>query len=279
MKTKKILLVFSVVILCFTGSCDVADEINIFTDEDEVQLGAQLDQEIKANPAEYPIFRGNPSIKQYIDTRIFRHILNSPEIKKRDIYNYTIEIIDQDSILNAFATPGGYVYVYTGLIRYLDSEAALAGVIAHEIAHAERRHATRRMTEQYGISFLLSIALGQNPSEIASIAANLFAGLALLANSRSDEDESDEYSIKYLNSTRYYPGSVKFFFEKMRDEGLIEGGSSSIEIFLSTHPDPIDRINTANERLQDQGTEIKTWKATGDGIYREEYRTNILNKF
>lgn len=135
------------------------------------------------------------------------------------------------------------------------------------------------MTKQYGISYLLSIVLGENPSEIAAIAANLLTGLTLLANSRADEDQSDEYSIKYLISTRYYPGAVKFFFEEMRDDGLVSEGSSSIETFLSTHPDPIDRINTANERLQQQGIEIKTWQTTGDGMYKQEYRTNILNKF
>ena len=83
-----------------------------------------------------------------------------------------IEIINNPDVLNAFAIPGGYIYLYTGLLLYLDSEAALAGVIAHEIAHVEERHSTQRLTKYYGISILLGIALGENPSTIAEIATN-----------------------------------------------------------------------------------------------------------
>ncbi len=170
------------------------------------------------------------------------------------------------------------MYVYSGLIKYLDSEAALAGVIGHEIGHAERRHATQKMTSIYGFQMLASFALGQNPSQIAEIAANLFTGLAILTNSRANEEESDEYSIKYLSSTRFYPGSVKFFFEKMRDDGKVASKGGGIGTFLSTHPDPIARITSTEQRLLTSGMEIKNYKATGKGIFRDEYRKNILAK-
>ncbi|MEJ5352510.1 MAG: M48 family metalloprotease [Melioribacteraceae bacterium] len=263
------------VAIIFISACSTG--INFFTDSDEVQLGKQFDSEIRKNTKEYPIY-DNQEVKEYIDKNIFREILKSPEIKKRDVYNYQIEIIDNDSTLNAFALPGGYIYLYTGLLKYLDSEAALAGVIGHEIAHVERRHATQRITASYGISIILSIALGQNPSQLAELAANLFSGLALLANSRANEDESDEYSIKYLSSTRFYPGAVKFFFEKLRDDGLVSKSSSKIATFLSTHPDPIDRINTTENRLKAMGITILNYKSEGENIFKDAYRKNILNK-
>lgn len=274
MKKKKIflwLIGITFLIACSSG-------INLFTDSDEVNLGKQFDAEVRKNTKEYPIYSGNLEVKEYIDKKIFREILKSPEIRKRDVYNYQIELIQNDSILNAFAVPGGYVYLYTGLLKYLDSEAALAGVIGHEIAHVERRHATQRITAAYGISIVLSIALGENPSQLAELAANLFSGLALLANSRANEDESDEFSIKYLKSTRFYPGAVKFFFEKLRDDGLVSKSSSNIATFLSTHPDPIDRINTTEKRLLDMGINILNYKSEGEGIFREEYKKNILSK-
>src|SRR3989339_869067 len=149
--------------------------------------------------------------------KIFQPILQSPDVLYKNVFKYNLEIIKNDTILNAFAVPGGPVYVSTGLLKYLDSEAALAGVLGHEIAHAERRHATNRMTKQMGIQMLTQLVLGQNPSQTAMIASNLFVGLAFLANSRADEDEADRYSIDYLKDTRFYPGSVKFFFEEMRD--------------------------------------------------------------
>jgi len=270
-RIKSLLIVLVIFAACSTG-------INLYTDRDEVSLGMQFDKEIRSNTKEYPIYKGDPSVKEYIDKNIFQEILNSPDIKKKSIYNYQMEIIQNDTVLNAFAVPGGYVYLYTGLLSYLDSEAALAGVIGHEIAHVERRHATQRITAAYGIQMVLSVALGSNPAQIAELAANLFAGLALLANSRSDEDESDQYSINYLKSTRFYPGSVKFFFEKMREDGKVSSGSSGLATFLSTHPDPVARIGSTEKRLRESGIEIKNYKSSGDGIFREEYIKNVRDK-
>lgn len=276
---RKLIYVFGLLFMTITiNSCDPeTGALNIFSDSDDVQLGIQVQGEIANNPAEYPIFKGDPSIKNYIKTRIFDHILASPKVAKKNVFKYSIEIVDQN-IYNAFALPGGPIYVYSGLLKYLDSEAALAGIIAHEIAHAERRHATNRLTKYYGVSILLSIILGDKPSELAEIAVNLFVGLAFLANSRADEDEADDYSVKYLTDTRYYPGGVKFFFEKMRDDGLISSQSSSIATFLSTHPDPIQRIAVADQRMQSLGYLVKTYQSTDSDIYRQEYLLNIKNK-
>lgn len=264
-------------LLFFVAACGTG--INLFSEQDEVKLGTQFDQEIKANPEEYPIYNDNPAVKEYIRERIFNHILESPEVKKETVYNYQLEIIDNDSTLNAFAVPGGYVYLYTGLIKYLGSEAALAGVIAHEIAHVERRHATQRITNAYGLQILASLALGNNPSQVSVMVANLFSGLTLLANSRSAEDESDKYAVIYLSGTRYYPGSVKFFFERMRDDGKVSSGGEGVATFLSTHPDPIDRISTTEQRLKERGIEIRSYTdVERTDIFREEYEKYIKSK-
>lgn len=264
-------------VMVFDG-CDTVNSINLFSEDDEVQLGKQLDDEIRGNPAEYPIYTDNPSVKSYITSRIFKEIIASPAVAKKNIYSYSIEIIDQDSVLNAFTTSGGYIYVYTGLLKYVDSEAALAGVIAHEVGHAEKRHGTRRMTRTYGASLLLGIILGENPGKLAEISANLFAGLAFLANSRSDENESDEYAIEILKSTRYYAGSVKFFFEKMRDEGLVDQNSPKILTYLSTHPDPVSRIEETDVRLRSRGLPVKSYNSGGSDIFLNEYQSNVRSK-
>lgn len=279
-KIKKyfIIVLFPIISILYPACDKDTGAINIFSDSDDVELGKDVSNEIKNNPAEYPVYTKVPSIKSYIDTRIFQQILSSSKILKKSTFDYKIEIIEKDSVLNAFALPGGNVYIFTGLLKYLDSEAALAGVLGHEIAHAERRHATNRMTTYYGVSILLSIVLGDKPSQIAEIAANLFVGLAFLANSRADEDESDQYSIEYLKDTRYYPGGVKFFFEKMKADGLISSNSSSIATFLSTHPDPVERINSANQRLQSGGIAIKNYTSSDADVFRNEYKINILDK-
>ncbi|MCF8243120.1 MAG: M48 family metalloprotease [Melioribacteraceae bacterium] len=110
------------------------------------------------------------------------------------------------------------------------------------------------------------------------MAANLFSGLTLLANSRSAEDESDLFAVDYLDDTRYYPGSVKFFFEKLREDGKISAGGAGIAAFLSTHPDPVERINETNNRLTERGIPIYSYKNDGKNIFREEYMRNISEK-
>ncbi|MBK7866358.1 MAG: M48 family metalloprotease [Ignavibacteriales bacterium] len=276
--TKYSAVVLSVAFTFFISACSSLG-MNIFSDADEVALGANVANEIAANQQEYPVFRGDPALKQYIKSQIFDQILVANAIKKRSVYQYELEIIDRPDVLNAFALPGGKVYVYTGLLKYLDSEAALAGVIGHEIAHAERRHATQRMTTQYGTAMLISLVLGQNPNQYVEIAANLFAGLSLLSNSRSAEDESDKFSIEYLKETRFYPGGVKFFFEKLRDDGKVSAGGGGLETFLSTHPDPIARISTTDKRLKETGFSVFSYtNYAGQGVFRNEYVQNITNR-
>jgi len=226
-------------------SCAGSLGFNLFPESKDIELGKQIDQEIRKNPQEYPILTDRPEVKAYVE-EIGKKILASPEVKKRDQFAYRFEIIRDDSTINAFCTPGGYIYVYTGLLKFVDNEATLAGVLGHEIAHAERRHATRRMSAALGVQMLLAIVLGENPTQAAQLAGNLFGGLALLKNSRDDEIESDTYSFKYLQSTDYYPGAIRFFFEKIA-QGR-KGGA--LERLLSTHPLPQDRIENIEKMLK-----------------------------
>lgn len=230
-------------------SCSGAG-LNLFDIGTDAQLGKQMDEQIRQNPKEYPILN-NPAAKQYIQGMI-NEIIRSEHVQYRGTFPYQAEVIADDKTINAFCTPGGYIYVYTGLMKAVDNEATLAGVLGHEIAHAERRHGTSRMTKAYGLQMLLSIALGQNPSQLATIGANLFSGLALLKNSRLDEDDADNYSFKYLQSSKWYAGSIKFFFEKVGGQrGKGDGIGTTVERLLSSHPLPQDRIDATNKRIED----------------------------
>lgn len=238
---------------CMIGSfsCIGSLGLNLFPDSKDIELGRQIDQEIRHHPKEYPLLTGHPEVKEYLES-VGRRILESPAIKKRGLYAYTFEVIHDDSTINAFCTPGGYIYVYTGLLKFLDNEATLAGVLGHEIAHAERRHATLRMSSALGIQALLSIALGENPGQLVEVSGNLFAGLGLLLNSRTDETESDTYSMTYLQSTPYYPGAIRYFFEKV-SSGRGGGKGDAFQRLLSTHPLPQDRIEHVEILLKQKG--------------------------
>jgi beta-barrel assembly-enhancing protease len=241
-KNRLIVLVLSVSALC----CATLRSINLFPESKDIELGLQVDQEIRKDPKQYPILTDRPAVKTYIE-RVGAKILSSPDIKYKAAFAYKFEVIKDDSTVNAFCTPGGYVYVYTGLLKFLDNEASLAGVVGHEIAHAERRHATKRMTAAFGAELLASIVLGEQPAQLAALGANLFTGLGLLANSRADEAEADTYSFKYLQSTEYYPGAIRFFFEKVLSKSGTRGGL--FEKLLSTHPLPQDRVDNVKKML------------------------------
>lgn len=217
--------------------------LNLFSADDDVKLGAEIVTEMHKDQQNYPIYN-NAEAKAYVQA-IVNKIIQSPLVEYRDKFNYEVTLIDTETI-NAFALPGGYMHVYKGLLKYLDNEASLAAVLAHEVAHAERRHATKRLTKSYGVQLLLGLILGQNPSQLEEIAANLVTGLGFLYNSREDEYDSDEYSFKYLQSTEWYPGAGKYFFEKMAQDG----DNGKLAELLSTHPSDQNRINEINAMIQ-----------------------------
>ncbi len=231
---KKILILFSAIAVL--SSCDPGngdDSFNIFTIEDDKNLGLQVAGQIESDSSEYDVLQPEdfPAAYDHLN-RITNTILDGGEVFYRDEFEWRTRIIYDDSTLNAFCTPGGYIYVFTGLIHYLDNEDELAGVIGHEIAHADRRHSTDQLTKQYGISLLLQAALGEE-----SALAEVGAGLLLLKYGRDAESEADEYSVRYLCPTDYNAAGGAGFFEKIE----AAGGSSTPE-FLSTHPSPDKRI-------------------------------------
>ena len=212
-------------------------------------MGQQVSEEIASNPTEYPVLSEEeyPEAYQYLENIVAR-ILTSEDIAYKEEFAWEVKIIDQD-VLNAFAVPGGYIYVYTGLIKYLDKEDDLAGVLAHEIAHVDQRHSTQQLQKAYGLQILLSVALGNNPGQLEQIAAALAGNLATLKFSREAEKEADEYSVYYLDDTDYACNGAYSFFQKLINSD--EAGDTPA--FLSTHPDPKDRIQDINATAQEIG--------------------------
>lgn len=235
MHSKIVITLSLIAVLIFASACDFTKKtvgsINLFPVEDDVKLGKQVAAEIASNPAQYPILkeRGNEQVYRFI-RGITQKILNSGQVKYKDEFVWEVKIIDDDKTLNAFATPGGYIYVYTGLIKFLDSEDQLAGVMGHEIAHADRRHSTKQMTQTLGVQMLLAAALG-NSEAVQQVAT----GIIGLKFSRNHESDADDYSVKYLCPTSYNAAGSAGFFRKI-------GSASGTPEFLSTHPSPENRV-------------------------------------
>lgn len=235
-----------VLMVMFPG-CGEDSSINIFSVQDDIALGQQADEQIRADPLAFPILDSAqyPDAYQHL-YRIRNTILASGKLTYANTFGWRCTIIRDDTMVNAFCLPGGTMYFYTGIIKLLDNEAQFAGVMAHEMAHADRRHSTDQLTIAYGIDILLSIALGNDPNAIAQIAADLAAGLSTLAFSRQDEYEADEYAVKYLYPTEEDAASLGDFFTKLE-------GQPTPPTFLSTHPSPEDRLQRINEQFQALG--------------------------
>jgi len=207
--------------------------LNVFSLEQDKALGLQVAQEIESNPKEFPILDSASNVPAYKYIYGIRDkILATGKVKYKDDFVWRVRIIDNDTTLNAFCTPGGYIYFYTGIIKYLENEAQLAGVMGHEMGHADLRHSTRQMTKIYGVQILAAAALGEHEA-----LAQITTGLIGLKFSRAHETEADHMSVLYLCETDWPADGGAGFFEKIAASG---GGRPPQ--FLSTHPSPENRI-------------------------------------
>ncbi len=260
MKKPAPILAVSFIILLISLQCE-KEKSGLISRDQEIQFGEQLDSLVSSSPEDYNIidenFYGDAYSYMY---NIMDKILASGHLNRKDYFDWTIRIIDED-VLNAFAAPGGYLYFYTGLMVYLDNEAQLAGVMAHEIAHVDRRHSAQQLERELALSVIISIILGNNPSQLEEYAGALAKGLSNLAFSRNHEYEADEYAVKYTADTDYNPKGISGFFTKMEEAKTVRYPE-----FLSTHPDPGNRLEAIDE----------VWKGVGSpgGLdYETEYAT------
>lgn len=246
-----LLIGFAVVLVL--SSCDKNKNLNLMSIEDDRKLGEQVVKEIESNTKDYPILDESKHPEAYRYMRnMFNTVLNSGKVQYRKDFNWSIKIIDDPNTLNAFAVPGGAIYVYTGLIKYLDKEDDLAGVIGHEIAHIDMRHTSRQITRAYGMQMVLSIILGQNASQLANLAAAIAGNAAGLTFSREFEREADAKSVVYLAETNYQCNGAYSFFAKLIEE---EKAGKSPK-FLSTHPAPQDRVDHINKLAKEMGCKL-----------------------
>jgi len=207
--------------------------LNLFSIQQDKDLGIKVAGEINADPVKYPVLDPTTNVAAYKYINDIRDaILATGKVKHAEDFKWELKIIKDDSTLNAFCTPAGYIYIYTGIIKFLDNEAELAGVMGHEMAHADLRHLTRQMTKTYGIQLVVSAALGEMEA-----LKQITNGLIGLKFSRSHETEADRMSVEYLCGTRYRADGGAGFFEKIKAMG-----SGTPPEFMSTHPSPTNRI-------------------------------------
>jgi beta-barrel assembly-enhancing protease len=206
----------------------------LISTEEENRLGAQVHQELLKKGMRLVEDREVTDYVNQVATRVIRQAQRD----RKDV-KWRVHVVDDPKSVNAFATPGGYLYVNSALILSADNEAELAGVLAHEAGHVVGRHAARNLIQAYGLNTVVGLALGQNPGLLQQIVASVLANGSMLAHSRSQEIEADEHGAEYATRAGYSPQGLISFFRKLQKE---QGNTPRALTFLQTHPATADRI-------------------------------------
>ena len=260
-------IVLLLVIVPWLFSCAVNPvtgkaEFMLLSDEDEIKMGQQTDPEIKRM---YGVYTDH-------DLEVYVASLGNQmaRISHRPNLNYEFKIMDSPAI-NAFAVPGGYVYLTRGILAYLDNESQLAGVIGHEIGHITARHSA----QQYSKAQLAQVGLG-----LGAMVSENFAGLAQLAGqglsllflkfSRDNERQADQLGVEYSSKVGFDAREMGHFFETL--DRMQDDNKGGLPFFLTTHPNPENRVGAvklAAEKWQ------KSLGLTDPKINRNSYLTMI----
>jgi len=223
------------------GERDVGKCLNFYSLDKEMALGRQLAQEVERQAK----IVDDPLISEYVN-RIGQNLVRHSDAK----VPFTFKVIDKPE-LNAFALPGGYVFVYSGLIRVADEEDEFAGAVAHEIAHVAARHLTCRATKSELVNIAAAMGGVFGGGGWTGYAARQAAGIAVpmtfLNFSRQDESQADYLGVQYMYAAGYDPNGILSIFEKM--EALERQKSGVISRAFATHPMDSDRIAKTEKEI------------------------------
>jgi predicted Zn-dependent protease len=227
-------------------------EISLLSEGQEVQMGMQSDQAIVA---QYGLI-DHRDLATYVENigQTMVPVSHRPDLE------FHFRLLD-DPVVNAFALPGGYVYITRGILAYLNSEAALAGVMGHEIGHVTARHGAQRYTEQtlIGVGLGVGAAVNETFAKYAGL-AGAAGQLLLLKYGRDDERQSDELGVEYATKVGYDTTDMGRFFQTLDRLTPPDGRLPS---WMSTHPDPGERYPRVLELSQQ-------WQARSSGPFSED---------
>ncbi len=221
----------------------------LISDAQEDELGKQIHNELDTPTAQKPALKyvTDAQVNAYVEGLVGKLIPFADQDRPSKWHVY---VIDDPKTVNAFATPGAQIYVYTGLLLTATTEAEVIGVLGHEMGHVVARHSARQLVNSYGLNAIAAVALGKEPGTAAQIASAIVGNGAMLAHSRSDENEADTFAVKYSSAAGYDASGIASFFEKLI---ATQGNTPRILTWVSTHPAPGDRIATVNQLIQEQG--------------------------
>jgi predicted Zn-dependent protease len=222
------------------GNRDVGKGVNFYSLEKEIAMGKQYAQEVERSAK----LVEDPVISEYVN-RIGQNLVRNSDAK----VPFTIKVLDSEEV-NAFALPGGFFFVNSGLVLKAESESELAGVMAHEIAHVDARHGTKQATKGELVNYLSIplIFLGGWTGYAIRQGAGLAIPMGFLQFSQASEREADYLGLQYLYKAGYDPTAFVDFFEKIQSAEKKKPGTLA-KVF-ATHPMTDNRIKAAQQEIQ-----------------------------
>jgi predicted Zn-dependent protease len=246
---------------CATNPATGERQLSLIGEGQEIQIGKESDPQIVASMGLY----SDEAVQQYVN-QIGQRLAAASE---RPDLPWTFRVID-DPTVNAFAVPGGFIYITRGLMSNLTSEAQLAGVLGHEIGHVTARHSVSQMSQQQLAQIGLGIGSILSPT-IASLGNIASAGLQVLflKYGRDHENQADELGVRYLRRNNYEPTELAEVMEMLARSSELSAESGRVPEWLSTHPNPPNRVANILDEVQKTAAE-----ASGSGtpvVRRDEY--------
>lgn len=238
-----VLLVISCAINPVTGK----KQIMLMSEAQEIQLGLSYDPQVMATFGAYP----DNNLQNFIQTKVNE----IGKISHRPNLEYHAKVVDSH-VVNAFAVPGGYIYLTRGILAQLNNEAELEGIMAHELGHIAARHTVSQQSKQQ-LGQLLLIGGMIASEKFAQYAQYALQGMQLLflKFSRDDERQADALGVEYSSKLGFDAHKMADFFKVLQKMSLSES-EGGIPTFMSTHPDPGDRYNDVNKQATEWQTQL-----------------------
>jgi predicted Zn-dependent protease len=229
----------AVLAACATNPVTGRRELSLVSEAQEIQMGRQYDQQIVAEMGLYP----DSGWQRYVQELGSRLAAGS----ERPHLPWTFRVVD-DPVVNAFALPGGFIYVTRGILAHFNTEAQLAGVLGHEIGHVTARHSVQQLTTQTlaQAGLVVGVLLRPELADYAGLASGAL-GVMFLKFGRDDESQADELGFRYMRRQRYDPRELAEVFATLERVSAASGGGRVPE-WASTHPDPVNRRDKALAR-------------------------------
>ncbi|MEM8934210.1 MAG: M48 family metallopeptidase, partial [Acidobacteriota bacterium] len=234
---------------CATNPATGRSQLNLYSEAQEIQIGQQADPQIVAQHGLYD----DPELARYVD-RIGQGLAANSE---RPGLPWTFRVLD-DPVVNAFALPGGYIYVTRGILAHMNSEAELAAVLGHEIGHVTGQHGVNRMSKAQFAQIGIGVGAILAPDVARQVGGLAQTGMQLLflQYGRDDEREADALGFRYADRGGYPPGAFVDMFAMLGASGRV-AGQARLPTYLTTHPHPEERQRTAQQRVDQAPPEVR----------------------